>query len=498
MDNNSKTHYKEEPSHRRENSIRRPQNGYGSHLSGNHSYVPSRHRNSQYANRQKGLSSQRQEWHPREFHPRDPSKESSRRGNESFRGDSHLDTSLEKRHELTYRDRDEDMRTPSQHRSSPQEISSASRNKKLPSARGDPLQKCNSNIQTAAFASALGAIKETMIQYTSCIDPSESAARKERLRQAEANGILERNAVRMVRSSIAREYNETNPLELEVGEHNSQERRQERTVSARLGPINENPSPQEGTQERIPVSERLGPLSARTSSRDRSPAATRLGSLYGDSAEKDAEKGRLPAIARLGPLILHDEEGPSEPPANPLVVKRKPGRPPGIQRAQTNTEQAPITTSRKRKAPQDKPPTGKKKSGAETVKVRKKSDFCNQFHQTYFMQIEQEIIAVLTDTFHKPEFEWHVMVLQRLFSLVESGSLTEPLWDASTVPHQYPNNADYVCECTIKLLSSAFPNIMVQEENKDLYGEEAAAKLLRERQRMLLVLGLIAPKMTDS
>ncbi|KAG2273434.1 hypothetical protein Bca52824_067989 [Brassica carinata] len=125
----------------------------------------------------------------------------------------------------------------------------------------------------------------------------------------------------------------------------------------------------------------------------------------------------------------------------------------------------------------------------------KKSDFCNQFHQTYFMQIEQEIIAVLTDTFHKPEFEWHVMVLQRLFSLVESGSLTEPLWDASTVPHQYPNNADYVCECTIKLLSSAFPNIM---ENKDLYGEEAAAKLLRERQRMLLVLGLIAPKMTDS
>lgn len=36
------------------------------------------------------------------------------------------------------------------------------------------------------------------------------------------------------------------------------------------------------------------------------------------------------------------------------------------------------------------------------------------------------------------------------------------------------------------------------QENKDLYGEEAAAKLLRERQRMLLVLGLIAPKMTDS
>ncbi|KAL0900654.1 hypothetical protein Bca101_084615 [Brassica carinata] len=134
----------------------------------------------------------------------------------------------------------------------------------------------------------------------------------------------------------------------------------------------------------------------------------------------------------------------------------------------------------------------------------KKSDFCNQFHQTYFMQIEQEIIAVLTDTFHKPEFEWHVMVLQRLFSLflwilrevdyktfqVESGSLTEPLWDASTVPHQYPNNADYVCECTIKLLSSAFPNIMVQEVTefvKGLYQLRGHPEIFRNNLREFLI-----------
>lgn len=98
-----------------------------------------------------------------------------------------------------------------------------------------------------------------------------------------------------------------------------------------------------------------------------------MGSLNGESAEKDAETGRLPAIARLGPLILHDEEVPSEPPANPLVAKRKPGRPPGIRGAQANIEQVPVTTSRKRKAPQDKPPTGEKKSGSETVKGRKVS-----------------------------------------------------------------------------------------------------------------------------
>ncbi|KAF8051123.1 hypothetical protein N665_1793s0009 [Sinapis alba] len=124
------------------------------------------------------------------------------------------------------------------------------------------------------------------------------------------------------------------------------------------------------------------------------------------------------------------------------------------------------------------------------LKKFKRSDFSNQFHRTYFMQIEQEIIAVMTDTFHKPQFEFHVLVLLRLFTLVESDSLTEPLWDASTVPHQYPNNAAFVCEYTIKLLSSAFPNISVPEDNKDLYAEEAAAaKLERERQRMLLVLG---------
>lgn len=46
------------------------------------------------------------------------------------------------------------------------------------------------------------------------------------------------------------------------------------------------------------------------------------------------------------------------------------------------------------------------------------SEFCNQFYQSYFLQIEQEIFAVLTDTFHKPGFKLHVLVLQHLFCLV--------------------------------------------------------------------------------
>ncbi|XP_013667542.2 protein EXPORTIN 1A-like [Brassica napus] len=164
----------------------------------------------------------------------------------------------------------------------------------------------------------------------------------------------------------------------------------------------------------------------------------------------------------------------------------------------------------------------------EMLKNFQHSAFCNQFFRSYFVQIEQEIFAVLTDTFHKPGFKLHVLVLQHLFCLAESGALTEPLWDVATVPHPYPNNAVFVREYTIKLLSSSFPNMTAAEvtqfvnrlyesrndpsefkknirdflvqskefsaqDNKDLYAEEAAAQREQERQRMLSIPGLVAP-----
>ncbi|KAK1366356.1 Importin N-terminal domain-containing protein [Heracleum sosnowskyi] len=164
----------------------------------------------------------------------------------------------------------------------------------------------------------------------------------------------------------------------------------------------------------------------------------------------------------------------------------------------------------------------------EILKNFQATDFCNQFYRSYFLTIEQEIFAVLTDTFHKPGFKLHVAVLQHLFCLVESGLITEPLWDASTVTYPYSSNAMFVREYTIKLLGSSFPNMTVTEvtqfvsglyesradlstfknhirdflvqskafsaqDNKDLYAEEAAAQRERERQRMLTIPGLIAP-----
>ncbi|KAF3779403.1 EXPORTIN 1A protein [Nymphaea thermarum] len=164
----------------------------------------------------------------------------------------------------------------------------------------------------------------------------------------------------------------------------------------------------------------------------------------------------------------------------------------------------------------------------EMLKNFQSSEFCNQFHKAYFLTIVQEIFAVLTDTFHKPGFKLHVLVLQHLFSLVDSGSLTEPLWDVTAVPYTYPNNTFFVRDYTIKLLGTSFPNMTTVEitrfvdglfesrndlptfknhirdflvqskefsaqDNKDLYAEEAAAQRERDRQRMLSIPGLIAP-----
>lgn len=157
------------------------------------------------------------------------------------------------------------------------------------------------------------------------------------------------------------------------------------------------------------------------------------------------------------------------------------------------------------------------------------SEFCNQFHQTYFLTIEQEIFAVLTDTFHKPGFKLHTLILQHLFCLADSNVLTQPLWDVTTLgPTAFPSNAAFVCDYTIKLLSTSFPNMTPQEitlfvkglmeakddiqafknllrdflvqskefsdkDNRDLFAEEAAAQKELERQRMLSIPGLIAP-----
>ncbi|PON93188.1 Coatomer beta subunit [Trema orientale] len=92
----------------------------------------------------------------------------------------------------------------------------------------------------------------------------------------------------------------------------------------------------------------------------------------------------------------------------------------------------------------------------DLLKMFQKLESCNQFYQTYYLTILQEIFAVLTDTFHILQFELHVMVLQHLFCLVvgNNGLLTEPLWDADILPHEpFIDNEDFVRDYTEKLIA---------------------------------------------
>ncbi|KAF2607799.1 hypothetical protein F2Q68_00043305 [Brassica cretica] len=49
---------------------------------------------------------------------------------------------------------------------------------------------------------AVGEVREIMIQYTKSSDPTESAARKERMRQAEEQGEVEETALKIVRANL--------------------------------------------------------------------------------------------------------------------------------------------------------------------------------------------------------------------------------------------------------------------------------------------------------
>lgn len=358
---NSHTHYRDVDSHRREDDSRRPQYGSLSRFSTDKpsAGLPSHRpvRNEPYL---RDRFRQRQEWQPRGYRSREFSRDgSSLRNSGSFRGDSHRGREPAERQSHRVTDREEGMRTPispNNPRTSPQEFSSFSRNKNLPLERGIPLPMCNSGSKLGAVETALETIKDTMNLYTNCADPAETAARRERVKRAEEQGVLEKNAERMALLKSARENFYESPLETDVEMQRS--------------------------QERTPTSERLGPLNVARSPQDRLPLSARLGPLNGDEPEtgvplaitEDIETVRIPVSERIGQISVRTNEGTTIDSEVALVPKkRKPGRPPGIRQGPTSTEQAPAmaSTFRKRKSAQEKPPTGKKKTGLEVVRPRK-------------------------------------------------------------------------------------------------------------------------------
>ena len=105
------------------------------------------------------------------------------------------------------------------------------------SDRGIPLRSTQVDLPREAVEEAIGEIRDVMIQYTSCADPTESAARKERFRQAEEQGQVEETAVQMVKASLA-----TQPTQTEGTEAQSSPARIPALL--RLGPTTSPPEDQ--------------------------------------------------------------------------------------------------------------------------------------------------------------------------------------------------------------------------------------------------------------
>lgn len=113
--------------------------------------------------------------------------------------------------------------------------SGSSRQRRPPFDREPSLPPAPVTLPQDALISAMGEIREVMVQYSSCADPSENAARKERIRQAEESGQVEESAAQLVRASLAAQAISVTPLEPSL-------------------------SPVTRSQDRIPASQRLGPM----------------------------------------------------------------------------------------------------------------------------------------------------------------------------------------------------------------------------------------------
>lgn len=103
------------------------------------------------------------------------------------------------------------------------------------------------------------------------------------------------------------------------------------------------------------------------------------------------------------------------------------------------------------------------------------SPYSNYFYRIYFKSILNDILSVLTDTFHRPGFKLHAQILMHLIGAVGSGRITEPIWDqqnpeevalASGHGSATPSNAVFLHYHLLKILKAAFPNLTDTQVNE--------------------------------
>lgn len=90
------------------------------------------------------------------------------------------------------------------------------------------------------------------------------------------------------------------------------------------------------------------------------------------------------------------------------------------------------------------------------------SSTCNAFFQNFFTSILQDVFFVLCDADHKAGFKYQSQLLARMFSLVESGRLSAPIYAADKAPAG-TSNKDFLREFTQSLLANAFQNLQATQ-----------------------------------
>ncbi|KAH0902574.1 hypothetical protein HID58_042077, partial [Brassica napus] len=168
--------------------------------------------------------------------------------------------------------------------------------------RGSPLVLDAVTIPEKTLDEARNVVRDVMMQYTKCSDPTEREARKERLRQAEVRGQVEEAVVQVARASLNAMANE----QMLIPFGTSPERL---SATQRLGPTVQQVAPRAKDQE----------AETNPTSREKEHVSLRLG----ESQKSPISKSRTLATLRLGPVGTAEAQDSGD----LVTAKRKPGRP---------------------------------------------------------------------------------------------------------------------------------------------------------------------------
>eukprot|EP00300_Choanocystis_sp_HF-7_P013821 c18464_g1_i2.p1 GENE.c18464_g1_i2~~c18464_g1_i2.p1 ORF type:complete len:953 (-),score=291.63 c18464_g1_i2:86-2776(-) len=94
----------------------------------------------------------------------------------------------------------------------------------------------------------------------------------------------------------------------------------------------------------------------------------------------------------------------------------------------------------------------------QQLESRPNPTLCQAIYQRFYMTFVQEVLYVITDTFHKSGFKQQSVILMHLFSIVHREQLTSPVFDVTQHP-KVTSNREFVKLFISNLLITNFPNL---------------------------------------